>query len=65
MRFKLDQCRIVDGMTADYHKRSIYITFVQGEYADVKTITDKRLKSLKSHDPKLLNLAAMNAAAQM
>ena len=52
-------------MTADYHKRSIYITFVQGEYADVKTITDKRLKSLKSHDPKLLNLAAMNAAAQM
>ena len=60
MRFKLDQCRL-DGI--DFHKRSIYITFVQGEYADVKTITDKRLKSLKSHDPKLLNLATMNAAA--
>lgn len=49
MKFKLDQVKI-DGI--DCQIRSMFLTFVQGEYADLKTITDKRLKSLKAYDPK-------------
>ena len=47
MRFKLDQTKI-DGI--DCQIRSMFLTFIQTEYADVKTITDMRLKLLKSYD---------------